>query len=333
MIRISRVARRSLALVIAVVLLALPTMPALADEVIAPTIATGVTVCGVDVGGMTSDEASAAVRAGWSMPALAPVTLDAKGKIFSFDPSRSVALDLSGLITDALAATAPADLAARYTIDPAPVSAFVASADTSFTIKPVSSKRTIVKRRLKITKPVYGRRLDRAATVASMTATIEAELAAGGAQQPVVIAKTVVLTPKYTPSNIGKTILVVLSERYVRLYSGSKLVKKYRCAIGMPGHATPRGTFKVIAKSAHPAWRNPGSAWARSMPSYIAPGYYNPLGLRALYINSPGIRIHGTSQTWSMGRAASHGCIRLTNANIVKLYPLVPVGTPVYIVK
>jgi lipoprotein-anchoring transpeptidase ErfK/SrfK len=69
------------------------------------------------------------------------------------------------------------------------------------------------------------------------------------------------------------------------------------------------------------------------MPSHIGPGFYNPLGLRALYLSAPGIRIHGTAQTWSMGHRASHGCIRLTNHNILDLYPRVKVGTPVYIVK
>ncbi len=69
------------------------------------------------------------------------------------------------------------------------------------------------------------------------------------------------------------------------------------------------------------------------MPAYIPPGPTNPLGLRALYLNSPGIRIHGTYKTWTIGTAASHGCMRVANSQIVKLYPLVPVGTPVFIIK
>lgn len=331
-----RVVRRAVALVLAIAMLGAPSVPALAEETAPPSVATivaGVTICGIDVGSMTSDEASAALAAGWTMPSLAPLTVDATGTLFTFDPRPVVKLDAPALLAEAMAATAPVELAPRYSIDASAVAEFVASVDTSIGIKPVSSKRIIVKRRLKITAPKYGLRLDRAATLSSLLSAIEAELVAGGAQQPPVVATTIVRKPKYTRENIGKTILVVLGERNLRYYSGTKLMVKYRCAIGMPGHATPRGTFKVIAKSARPAWRNPGSAWARSMPRYIAPGYYNPLGLRALYINSPGIRIHGTSKTWSMGRAASHGCVRLTNANIVKLYPRIPVGTPVMIVK
>jgi L,D-transpeptidase ErfK/SrfK len=71
------------------------------------------------------------------------------------------------------------------------------------------------------------------------------------------------------------------------------------------------------------------------MPAVIRSGRNNPLGTRALYLNAPGIRIHGVppGENSSIGRAASHGCIRLNNANAIILFPLVSVGTPVYIVK
>jgi L,D-transpeptidase ErfK/SrfK len=67
------------------------------------------------------------------------------------------------------------------------------------------------------------------------------------------------------------------------------------------------------------------------MPSYIGPGPRNPLGTRALYLNASGIRIHGTNNSNSIGTAASHGCMRLRRADIEDLYPLVPIGTPVFI--
>jgi len=326
--------RKAVAFVLAAVMLLIPVSPALADDP-APTarIATGVTVCGVAVGGMTADEASAAVAAGCTLPVLAPITLDATGSVFTFDPAPAVSLDTAGLLADALASTGPADFGRRYSVDTTAVADFVGSVATSMAIAPVSSKRTVVKKRLRITPARVGRALDVSATLAAVLATIDAELAADGAQQPAVTAPVVEVQPKYSPANIGKTILVVLHERYLYYYSGAKLMKKIRCAIGMPGHSTPTGKFKVVRKSARPSWRNPGSAWAARMPGYIRPGYYNPLGLRALYLNAPGIRIHGTAKTWSMGHAASHGCIRLTNATIVKLYPHIPVGTPVWIVK
>ena len=63
----------------------------------------------------------------------------------------------------------------------------------------------------------------------------------------------------------------------------------------------------------------------------MPPGPGNPLGTRAMYLNAPGIRIHGTYDTSSVGTYASHGCIRMTIADSEALYPLVPVGTTVLI--
>jgi L,D-transpeptidase ErfK/SrfK len=64
----------------------------------------------------------------------------------------------------------------------------------------------------------------------------------------------------------------------------------------------------------------------------IPPGPGNPLGTRALYLNADGIRIHGTPSDSSIGSYASHGCIRMHISESEALYPLVPVGTPVFII-
>jgi len=83
-----------------------------------------------------------------------------------------------------------------------------------------------------------------------------------------------------------------------------------------------------------PTWYNNGSDWAKNMPATIGPGPGNPLGTRALYLNAAGIRIHGipSSEDWSIGSAASHGCMRMHRWDAEDLYPRVPVGTRVIIV-
>src|SRR5438445_4485724 len=100
----------------------------------------------------------------------------------------------------------------------------------------------------------------------------------------------------------------------------------------MSPDSTPIGTWQVVGKELHPVWINPGDAWAASMPPVIPPGPDNPLGLRALRLSAPGILIHGTPEDSSVGHYASHGCIRMHEADAIALYPLVPVGTPVFIV-
>ena len=72
--------------------------------------------------------------------------------------------------------------------------------------------------------------------------------------------------------------------------------------------------------------------WADGMPG----GPTNPLGARALYLydakgNDTSIRIHGTTEPNSIGRAVSNGCLRMRNEAVMDLYEQIPVGTPVYV--
>jgi lipoprotein-anchoring transpeptidase ErfK/SrfK len=160
------------------------------------------------------------------------------------------------------------------------------------------------------------------------------EIAADGAAQPTVVIPVKTLVAK-GPLSLGKTIVIVLSERKLYLYKNSKLEKTFRCAVGQKRYPTPLGTWKIVRKVKNPSWYNNGAAWARKMAAYIPPGRNNPLGTRALYLNADGIRIHGIPayENSSIGHAASHGCIRLKNSDALKIFPLVPVGTRVYIVK
>ena len=136
-------------------------------------------------------------------------------------------------------------------------------------------------------------------------------------------------------SKLGKCIVVDKSQRRLWLYNHGKKVLTYRVTVGMKGHSTPNGTYTIGAKRNRPTWGNPGSAWAKRMPKTIKAGPNNPLGLRAMNLNrngrDTGLRIHGTSNNRQIGTASSHGCIRVANKNIVKLYPKVPKGTLVIV--
>jgi len=322
-----------LATLLAAVLLALPVLPAFAADgdvpPTEPTITAAVTVGGVLLQNKTAEEASAAVAAIESSFAPLPVTGD--GHVFSLEATHALRLDVSATVAAAFAATGTTTLAPTYIVDSSAVSAYAAEFARAIDRKAIDAKRVVSRRRLRISASKTGRKLDRAGAVSVLTAALTSE--ASGAAVATVTVPVGLVKPKVTLANIGKTIIVSLGEFRVLLYNGAKIEHTYRCAIGMRAHPTPRGTFKVIAKSAAPTWRNPYSDWSMKMPAYIKPGYYNPLGLRALYLSAPGIRIHGTSKSYSMGHAASHGCIRLTNHSVVDIYPRVKVGTPVYIVK
>ena len=93
-----------------------------------------------------------------------------------------------------------------------------------------------------------------------------------------------------------------------------------------------RGTAVVDGKYGDPAWAPPlevkrAEPW---LPNYIPGGSpRNPMGLRALTLSGDQYAIHGTNRPGSIGTAASFGCIRMLNEDIVDLYERVPVGTPV----
>jgi hypothetical protein len=138
--------------------------------------------------------------------------------------------------------------------------------------------------------------------------------------------------PEVTERELGTTITIDLSTNTLRLLEGFHVVRKYDVGTAMRGFSTPPGTWEVIGKQENPTWYNPDpDGWGAGMPLVIPGGPSNPLGTRALYLDAPGIRIHGTPDTGSVGFYVSHGCIRMRMWEVEKLYPLVPIGTPVLV--
>jgi hypothetical protein len=141
------------------------------------------------------------------------------------------------------------------------------------------------------------------------------------------------LEPEVGKGDLGHTIVVDLSELQLHLYDGLREVKSYPVAAGSPTYPTPQGEWTIWQKVENPVWVNPApDGWGASLPATISGGPGNPLGTRALYLDAPGIRIHGTSASYSIGSYASHGCIRMFMEDVEELYEIVPVGTTVHVV-
>jgi Uncharacterized protein conserved in bacteria len=106
-------------------------------------------------------------------------------------------------------------------------------------------------------------------------------------------------------------ILVHIDEKTLYLFENDKCIKKYPIASGKPGWPSPIGEWKIVEKS---QWgKGFGGRW---------------LGLNVKWGN---YGIHGTQNESSIGRSASHGCIRMYNNDIKELYSIVPLGTAVVI--
>ena len=176
---------------------------------------------------------------------------------------------------------------------------------------------------LMFTPPATGRTLDRAAAVAALKAALKDGVPRSLEPSVVQPARTVVDT----------ALLVRTGENKLYLYQHGKVTKTFGVATGSPRYPTPHGRFEVVLKRYLPTWVNPWSKWSMHEPARIGPGPHNPLGTRAMNLSAPGIRIHGTPAARSIGYSVSHGCIRMRMPDVEDLYPRVPTGAPVFIVR
>lgn len=141
--------------------------------------------------------------------------------------------------------------------------------------------------------------------------------------------------PRWTTADLARRypsfILVDREAFTLRLYRHLKLARTYPIAVGRAGLETPAGLYHVNDREVNPSWHVPKSAWAGDLAGrVIPPGPSDPIKARWLGFWD-GAGIHGTEETWSLGHAASHGCIRMSIADVEQLYPLVPMGTPIYV--
>jgi lipoprotein-anchoring transpeptidase ErfK/SrfK len=149
-------------------------------------------------------------------------------------------------------------------------------------------------------------------------------------------AVVAVVKPKVTQADLAaKYPVLLVADRnafQLRLYKDLQLQKQYTVAVGAVGFDTPAGMYHIQNKAVDPAWTVPNSDWAGSLAGTVVPGGSpeNPLKARWLGIFD-GAGIHGTDQTYSLGSAASHGCIRMAIPDVIELYDQVPVGAPIYI--
>jgi L,D-transpeptidase ErfK/SrfK len=118
-----------------------------------------------------------------------------------------------------------------------------------------------------------------------------------------------------------RRIVISIPDRKLVLLEGDKPIKIYDVAVGKAATPTPQGEFQIVNRIPNPTWYWPGKI--------VGPGKDNPLGSRWMGLNAPGLGIHGTNAPQSVGKAASHGCIRMRKHDIEELFNLVDVGTVV----
>ena len=312
-------------------------------------IAEGISIEGVDVGGMTAEEASAALRDRVLDPLNQTVTVRAAGKKFTLPPQRAeVAVDVDGSVRAALDRSREGNVLARAwrSVRGGEVDDDV---ELSISYSEVSVDRLVDRVAGKVDKPAVDAHVDlesgditpqkaqkgRAVKRERLRRDVQRTLLAVS-DDKTVRARTRVVEPKVSTAELAKeypAILVVDRPNFtLTLYKNLEKVKTYSVAIGAVGLDTPAGLYHIQNKAVDPAWTMPYSDWVAPADrgKVVPPGPANPLKARWMGIFD-GAGIHGTDATSSIGSAASHGCIRMLIPDVIELYDQVDVGAPVYI--
>lgn len=120
-----------------------------------------------------------------------------------------------------------------------------------------------------------------------------------------------------------RVVLVSIPDRKLAVIENGNIIATFPVAVGAAASPSPTGEFQIVNRVANPTYYRPGTV--------IPSGKGNPVGTRWVGLSRKGYGIHGTNAPRSVGHAASHGCIRLRNRDIEKLFTMVQVGDVVQI--
>ena len=285
------------------------------------TIADGVQIGSVAVGGLTADQATAAVQQVY----FAPVVVKAAHYSVAVSPHRFwTALGLAPAIQTALTAPANTVIPLTPTLTTKRVIKWVATLARKTYRAPVAGTLLLRHDRPFFTHARSGRALRKFPT----RMKIEHAIVSG--------VRNVIVAPlkKLAAAAVKTEPIIVIHRGSNRLYlfQGVRLLRIFPVATGQAIYPTPLGHFQIVVKWKNPWWYPPTQdAWARGLKP-VPPGPGNPLGTRWMGLSAPGVGIHGTDEPWSIGHSVSHGCIRMQVASADWLYHRVSIGTPVFIV-
>jgi lipoprotein-anchoring transpeptidase ErfK/SrfK len=123
---------------------------------------------------------------------------------------------------------------------------------------------------------------------------------------------------------VRSRIVVSLSKRRLRAYRSGKLVLETAVSVGAPATPTPRGRYFINERYILTDASGPFGPNALGVSAHSE-------ALQHVWVQDGPIAIHGTNEPWSIGHASSHGCVRVPNSVMRRLFPFAPAGTPVIV--
>jgi len=312
-------------------------------------LAEGVTINGVDVSGMSRDEATQTVQNRVLAPQRKPVAVKFQKKTYKL-PAKSLKIqaDVDTAIDEAFEKSREGSLPGRVlrevtggSVDASipvdvkystkAVNQFVREVAEGVNVDPVDASIAAGPDSLSVVKASNGHKLRDNLLEKQLKGLLDS-----GKGSRALVAKVNVTKPKVSTAEVAEkypTYLTLDRSTYqLKLWKDLELAKTYTVAVGQVGLDTPAGSYTIQNKQVDPVWNVPMSDWAGDMAGQTVPGGVpeNPLKARWMGIYD-GAGIHGTDDEGSLGSAASHGCVRMAVADVIDLYDRVDVGTPIYI--
>jgi lipoprotein-anchoring transpeptidase ErfK/SrfK len=286
------------------------------------TIASGVTISGVEVGDLTADQAFDAVTTSFARP----VVLVVPHHRLAVVPARIGAMAaVRAAVARALTVSADTALKLRVFLSRKGTQRYLDAVAKRFDREPADSQLLLRNLRPVITKEQTGRSLRQVRAMNGIFTALVTNT------RPDIALQFSELKPSVTRASFGPVVVIRRGSNRLYLYNGMSFERVFGVATGQSAYPTPLGHWHIVVKWRNPWWYPPSSSWAKGLKP-IPPGPGNPLGTRWMGLDAAGVGMHGTPDDASIGYSASHGCIRMHIPDAEWLFNHVTVGTPVFIV-
>jgi lipoprotein-anchoring transpeptidase ErfK/SrfK len=305
-------------------------------------IPVGAKAAGLDIGGLTLSEAADRLAGAFSFPLGQPIEVQVERRLrvlrpadigFYFDPYKTarranIAAKAAAVEEDG---DHDVDVPLHVTYDKAALAAFTVRVDRASDIVPRNARVRLKLNRMILRRARMGWSIDERALAGALAPLLDDPYATR-----MLRAERERVPPAVNANDLRRRYRVVLTidrrNFKLRYFRNLKHRRTYGIAVGMPEYPTPGGRYTVVDKAKNPKWTAPDEPWAGAYRNEVVEGgsLENPLKARWLGIVG-GVGIHGTAAEGSIGSRASHGCIRMRVADVIDLYPRVPVGSTVLI--
>jgi lipoprotein-anchoring transpeptidase ErfK/SrfK len=320
------------------------------DDAQKDQIAPGIKIGGVDVGGRDADSARKIIKREVVAPLQQPVVVTYDHKDYTLSPKQlHETADIDGMVQEAIdrsrdgtifdrvtryasGGEVSANLEPKVDYDKGAVKDFVNQLADQVDQDPVDASVVPTDGGTKLQKRAgqAGLAVEKGPTTNAIYAAAQSP-GRHQAIRPVVKATKPEVTTKDLPHAYARYIVINRESFTLTFFHHLKLTRSYPVAVGQQGLETPAGLYHAQDKQVNPSWHVPNSAWAGSLAGQvIPPGPADPLKARWIGIFN-GAGIHGTLETYSLGHAFSHGCVRMSIPDVIDLYDRVDVGDPIYI--